>query len=311
MSRIILKALNGIFGCVLGIVLMASCVYAGYSLWDNYALYQNTRKVQNEVRQLKPEEDTAAGPGFNELKALNGDVAGWICVDGTNIAYPVLQGETNLTYMNQDVYGGFSLAGSIFLDTRNARDFSDAYTLIYGHNMDEHLMFGDLALFKEREFFEKNTTATLLLPGERRHFKVAAVLQLPAGTEEIFDPDCWGSKLAGFGEFLEKNSVWYHTDLMQQLCKAPEDKEIVSLVTCSDGSTNDRTVLILIRDKKDAASKETVSEENGTGTKISGSGPKKTGDTQNRSFWIMLIVAVLVFMAGFELVDRRRRRYRE
>ena len=323
MSRIVLKLLNGIYGWIIGTVLMASTVYAGYSIWDNAQVYQAAENVQDQIRKLKPEEEAEGGPGFDELRALNGDVIAWLTVDGTNIDYPVLQGDTNLTYMNKDVYGEFSLAGSIFLDTRNKADFSDNYSLIYGHNMDEHLMFGDLALFKEKDFFKENTTATLMIPGESRDMDVAAVLQISAGTEEIFNPDTWKDNLDGFGAFLEANSIWFHEDLIEALKERSDAMQVVTLVTCSDGSTNDRTVLVLIRKKPagenggqpgsgtDTPSGSDVSASRTGNDNIGGTGPKQTGDNQNPGFWMGVIVGVLLFILAFEaierFVDRRRR----
>ena len=48
---------------------------------------------------------------FGQLRDINPDVCGWLTLDGTAIDYPVVQGESNFTYLNTDVYGGFALAG--------------------------------------------------------------------------------------------------------------------------------------------------------------------------------------------------------
>lgn len=345
MSRIVLKFLNGIYGWILSTAILMTVVYAGYSIWDNSQIYAAAQNVQDQIRKLKPDKNAKDGPNFDELRALNGDVVGWITVKGTNIDYPILQGKTNSTYMNKDVYGKFSLAGSIFLDVRNKSDFSDPYSLIYGHNMDEHQMFGDLALFKDKDFFKKNTKATLMVPGQTRNLEVAAILQVPAGTEEIFNPDKWKNNLKGFGEFLKKNSIWYHGKWIETIIEEPNHVQIDALVTCSDGSTNDRTVLILVRKKNTADDKflndnETPSDEfsssdesssdessssdtdkdgdskgknrNGTGSDdVQGNGPKKTGDTQNPEFWIKMIAAILLFIVAFEGIDRYRSRRRD
>lgn len=342
MSRIVLKFLNGIYGWIISTAILMTVVYAGYSIWDNSQIYAAAQNVQDQIRKLKPDKNAKDGPNFDELRALNGDVVGWITVNGTNIDYPILQGKTNSTYMNKDVYGKFSLAGSIFLDVRNKSDFSDPYSLIYGHNMDEHQMFGDLALFKDKDFFEKNTKATLMVPGQTRNLEVAAILQIPAGTEEIFNPDKWKDNLKGFGEFLKKNSIWYHKKWIETITKEPNHVQIDSLVTCSDGSTNDRTVLILVRKRHTAdddflkdnekpsdgssSSGESSSNESSSSdtdedgdskgknhlnsgadsNDVEGNGPKKTGDSQNPEFWVKMIAAILLFIAAFEGIDRYR-----
>ena len=66
---------------------------------------------------------------------LNKDVVGWITIFDTHISYPVVQGKDNQEYLNKDVFGKFSFSGSIFLDYRNACDFTDSYSIIYGHHM--------------------------------------------------------------------------------------------------------------------------------------------------------------------------------
>ncbi|MGN0677556.1 MAG: class B sortase, partial [Ruminococcus sp.] len=235
-----------------------------------------------------------------------------------------------------------SLAGSLFLDNRNSADFSDNYSLIYGHNMDEHLMFGDLALFKDKEFFKNNTDAVLITPEETKDLKVMAILQIPAGTEEIFNPTVWRDSLKGLDDFIRKNSIWYHSDMVDLISECPKFVEVVSLVTCSDGSTNDRTVLILIHEKPDGgvAGDETVPDDensgddsysdddnynndnsndddydgNGNGNgrdDIGGNGSKQTGDTQNEKLWIYLIIGTVIFIISFETIERYIKKFRD
>lgn len=320
MSRLALKLLNGIYGWILSLAVVSASVFAGYSLWDNAQIYQSATDVQNQLRQFKPVEDAKGGPGFADLLKVNDDVIGWITVDGTNVDYPVLQGETNMEYMNKDVYGEFSLAGSIFLDIRNNPDLNDPYNLIYGHNMADHLMFGDLALFKDKEFFQQNTTATLMVPGEVRKEYVAAILQIPAGTEEIFNPDLWQDDLAGLGEFLEQNSIWYHSHWIELMKKDPDIVQITVLVTCSDGSTNDRTVLVLIRrvprrEHSPTKPQKPVNPSNpsrpGSSGSTSGSGPMKTGDGSTPKLWTAMIAGSILFIVAFETIERCIKKRRE
>lgn len=141
MSRLFLKAANSIVNLFVVLLLCVAGVYAAYALWDNSQIYSSAFNVQADMLKLKPTvsegDDTAS---FEELLAINPDVCAWVTLDGTKIDYPVLQGSTNLTYINKDVYGNFSLSGSIYLDTRNNRDFSDRYSLLYGHHMEKSAM---------------------------------------------------------------------------------------------------------------------------------------------------------------------------
>ena len=92
---------------------------------------------------------------------LNKDVVGWIKIFDTHISYPVVQGKDNQEYLNKDVFGEFSFSGSIFLDYRNACDFTDSYSIIYGHHMEYGAMFGDVVEFKNDDYFQEHKTGAL------------------------------------------------------------------------------------------------------------------------------------------------------
>ena len=65
---------------------------------------------------------------FEQLHALNEDVVAWIYCPGTKINYPVLQAEDNDYYLYRLLDGAENINGSIFMDYRNASDFSDGNT---------------------------------------------------------------------------------------------------------------------------------------------------------------------------------------
>ena len=67
--------------------------------------------------------------------ARNPEVVAWLTLEDTGVDYPVTQGKNNQKYINTSALGEFSLSGAIFADARNAPDFSDTLTILYGHNM--------------------------------------------------------------------------------------------------------------------------------------------------------------------------------
>ena len=52
---------------------------------------------------------------LQELALINPDTRGWLTIPDTHIDYPVLQGNDDMEYINKDVFGEFSLSGSLFL----------------------------------------------------------------------------------------------------------------------------------------------------------------------------------------------------
>lgn len=179
-------------------------------LWDNRQVYAAAEEVQASLLTLKPQE---GGVPFAELRAVNADVCAWVTLDGTGVDYPVVQGKDNLTYVNTDVYGNFSLAGTIFLDTRCAPDFAGGYSLLYGHHMVSGQMFGDLEKYQDAAFLREHRTGTLLLPDGACTLEVFACLLVPASEEHIFRPEHWQEDVSPLLDWAEGEALcWETTD---------------------------------------------------------------------------------------------------
>ena len=88
---------------------------------------------------------------FEALRKENPDIMAWLRFDNYNdvhISYPVLYSGDDETYLRSDIYGNYHIAGCIFLEGMNQPDFSDYHSIIYGHNMRNTTMFGDLKMTK-------------------------------------------------------------------------------------------------------------------------------------------------------------------
>lgn len=240
-SGYIQRFLNFIISFVLILIFIIAAAYALFVLNDNRRIYSAAENVQEDMLKLKPDKEK---PDFSKLCSINPDVCAWLTMDGTHIDYPVLQGETNLTYINRDIYGQFALAGSIFLDCQNAKDFTDSYNLLYGHHMDGGNMFGDLDLYKKSEFFEKHDTGTLLLPNKVYDLKVAAVLITGVSDERIFQLQNWPQKWKdGQLDYIRSQALFVRDDVLNALEKC-EHPQLISLTTCTSEFTDARTVVL-------------------------------------------------------------------
>lgn len=244
----LLNCANWILSRIILLSVLFSVAFTAFVLWDNQQLFEEPQNIQTEMQELKPDKNDPKH-SFEELRKINDDVCAWVSVDNTNIDYPVLQGENNLTYINRDVYGNFSLAGSIYLDTRNNNNFTDYFSVIYGHHMDNHAMFGDLDLFKDKKFFDANKTATLILSDKSLNLKTLAIMEIPDNTKEVFTLSLWNNGLNGIDKFIKDNSIFFSNDEINILKENPKNYQIIALVTCSSGSTGTRTVVLFITDK--------------------------------------------------------------
>ncbi len=95
---------------------------------------------------------------FQDLQTnTNADIYAWIYVPGTQVDYPILQHLTDDTYyLNYNMDGSKGYPGCIYTETRNLKDFSDSQTVIYGHNMKNGTMFGELHNYEDILFFEEH-----------------------------------------------------------------------------------------------------------------------------------------------------------
>ncbi|MBQ9512508.1 MAG: class B sortase, partial [Lachnospiraceae bacterium] len=82
---------------------------------------------------------------FERLLSENPDTVAWLHVPAADVSYPVVyHAENNDYYLHRAFDGAESAAGSIYLEHTNTSDFSDSNSFLYGHNMRDGSMFGQL-----------------------------------------------------------------------------------------------------------------------------------------------------------------------
>ena len=89
---------------------------------------QTEEPVETETEE--PDKTQWPKVDFVQLEAINPDVVGWIFIEGTNINYPVVQGEDNDYYLSHLLDRSSNSSGSIFLDAYCAPDFSDSHSIL-------------------------------------------------------------------------------------------------------------------------------------------------------------------------------------
>lgn len=204
-----------------------------YALWDSEQVYQ---KASESYTQYRP--DNKENLSFNELVAINPEVFGWLNVYGTPIDYPLVQGQNNEKYINTTAKGEFALSGAIFLDYRNARDFSDFNSIVFGHHMDKNAMFGDLTHFNDQSYFDARQYGTINYGGVDHGIEIFAFLKADAYDAELYTP---GLEI----EFDRKNYLDHLRELAvhwREVGVSTSD-HIVLMSTCTSASTNGRELL--------------------------------------------------------------------
>lgn len=155
------------------VVCVCVMLYAGFRIYTETKeddLGNSTYLALKEQITKNEISGTAAGansrnlewePDFSALKELSGDATAWIYSEGTPIDYPVVQGNDNTFYLTHLHDGTSNRVGAIFLDYRNASDFSDQNSILYGHHMKSGKMFAELENYKEQSYYDKHPFLTL------------------------------------------------------------------------------------------------------------------------------------------------------
>ncbi len=178
----LLRLLDGLLNAVAVAAGMALLCISVYSLVDNIRLYQGASDAS--LLTYKPALDAP----MDNSQRVNEHQAAWLYLYYTNIDYPVMQGEDNYEYLNKDPYGEFKLSGSLFLDWRSSRDFSDSYSMIYGHHMEHGAMFGSLDYFTDPHYFENHSQGRLITEDAVYDLRLFAVAYGDGDDPTLFDP---------------------------------------------------------------------------------------------------------------------------
>ena len=122
---------------------------------------------------------------------------GWLRIGGTDIDLPVVQTPgDNEHYLRRGFDGLYSTGGTLFLDEQCSID-PDAPTanwLVYGHNMADGSMFGELTRYRDKAFWQAHPTFTFDTLYETGTWQVVAALDTTLGADALpyytfFDAD--------------------------------------------------------------------------------------------------------------------------
>lgn len=233
------------------VLLLAIAVfcYAAYNLFHIYTEYKKGTDEYNHIEQMavterEPDliemetETGESGPSllapidvdFATLRSVNEDVIGWIYIEALDgVSYPVVQGDDNNEYLHTTYERNYNFAGTIFVDYENSPDFGDCNTLVYGHNMKNGSMFGQLRNFvKNAETYQKSKYFWILTPERDYRYEIVA-----AYTTAV-DSDTYTLFKGPGEEFLEYlNTIKGYSEIQTDVNDLNIKDRIVTLSTCT------------------------------------------------------------------------------
>lgn len=248
LSRVILLLLSFVFIFSLSGLIRYCLEYRELKRAQEEAVKNYTQEVQTPElfgeKEEKPDdgklEEGSLCPikvDFDALLAVNKDIVGWLYCEGTNINYPVVQGEDNDHYLNHGYDGKESRAGALFVEAENGRDFADSNTIIYGHHMRDGSMLAHLADFGEQEYFDEHPMMWLLTP--EKSYRV----ELFGGYLTSADSDSYTIFTGPCEELEEYLKAAAAASDVQAETETPKDGRYIMLSTCEYDFEGARYVL--------------------------------------------------------------------
>lgn len=227
-------------------------IYYTVSLEKNEDVYEEAREVAKEEPPKEPEETKPEIPiDFETLWEMNEDVYAWIEIPGTKVDYPILQSASDNTYyLKHNMDGSEGLPGCIFSETYNGKEFNDFNTVLYGHNMKDDSMFGDLHSYEDSEFMKENSKVIIYTPEKILTYQIfAAVVYDDRHILLTYDFNETDDRQ----EFLDSlNSLRDMRSHIDSDVEVGTDDRILTMSTCIGGEDHHRYIVeaVLIDEQK-------------------------------------------------------------
>ncbi|MBR0163524.1 MAG: class B sortase [Lachnospiraceae bacterium] len=208
--------------------------------------------IGGEDTEAEKEEEEAEDPDgwdgtgaeltvdFDRLLAENDDTIGWLHVPAVDVSYPLLYyPENNDYYLNRSFDRTYSGAGVIYLECTNDPELMDPNSLIYGHNMADGTMFGDLHHLMSDETLAEEEPYFYIYKkdGTVNRYRIFSYYQTNAGstTYSLIESD------RGYEIYTSMARELSVIDVETSFEDSPE---IVTLSTCHGGAGTTRRFVV-------------------------------------------------------------------
>lgn len=247
------------------VLLVAALMIGGLS-WRKNILRQYNGQIydvvqdsvfEEKARQEEPSEEEIIKSSyhspidFESLWKINQDVYAWIEIPDTEVSYPILQHPNDPNfYLDHTIEGACGLPGSIYTETGTSQNWDDYFTVIYGHNMKNGSMFGELKKYRNEEYLAEHPYIRVYAPEAEYLYQIfAAVVYDDRLLTSAFDPH----SQAGLQDYL--NSLLEIRDLNSYILSeisVTSNDCVLTLSTCISGEPEKRYLLeaVLVDEKQ-------------------------------------------------------------
>ena len=199
---------------------------------------------------------TDSATALRTLSADNSEIIGWLKINDTQIDGVVCQGRDDEFYINHNQLGQESEYGALFVSTNDdvARKNNDKNVVIYGNNMSDGSMFGELNQYRNLNFYKRNPTFSFYYGDKVEVYAVFGVMLISSMDNDdgkLYKP--YKSYFANDEEF----NNWYAETKTRSILNTGVEVEngdnVMTLVTTSSDFEGARFVVMAVQvDASDA-----------------------------------------------------------
>ena len=248
-KQIVLNILLVIFAAVF---LISGGILA-WELWIQPAMVSGEN---NEIADLYHQKDSNSSQDperdangnllrFQDLLAVNSEIVGWINIPSIDVDLPVLQsGKDNRDfYLTHNYKKEESKAGAIYLDADCSIEGSRSM-ILYGHSLNNGLMFTQLNKYKDLDFYKTAPTFTFDTLKEEAEWKIISVFVTNVNESHGTPFNYLKSDFKDDSDFLNFVYQLRIRSLYDTGVSFNADDQIVLLSTCSYEFDNFREVVV-------------------------------------------------------------------
>lgn len=183
---------------------------------------------------------------YRELSDQYPELFGWLTIPDTRINYPVMQSATEKDYYLHHSYEGRpDDEGALFVDPASVGYPMDDNIVVYGHNMKNGHLFGELKNYSVESYFQNNREILFDTLYETSHYEVVTVVQTHIKSEaedgfryyQFFN---YGTQeeFQACVDFIQENQIYDVENKLQY------GDKLLMLSTCDYAQDNGRFVVI-------------------------------------------------------------------
>lgn len=299
MNRRFVRALSRTVDNAVLLALLVILFIATYALYDTTRVNEEADPAKYSTYKPTTEEGQKS---FEELRAMNPDVMGWLTIYGTSIDYPIVKAQKdNFEYLSKDVEKNWTTCGALYVDVHNQWNFQDFNTIIHGHHMADHKMFGDLDLFTKTDYFNEHQYANLYYDGQNHGVELFAILTIDA-----YNPIVHSTNLTTDEAKQEFLNLIQKDKLLSRNLDITRDDHLVTMTTCNLTETNGRFTLVGKILDHEVANPFPEEERTGSTANIDLYNVFNSVLKYTVKQWILILIALIILVWLLYRLERRR-----